>query len=42
VTAAVTGEQVSQRAERNRTRRLQRLVGALTVLVVAVFGLAGR
>jgi transcriptional regulator with XRE-family HTH domain len=39
--AAVTGEQARERAERNRTRRLTRLVGALTVLAVAVFGLAG-
>jgi len=41
VAAAVTEEQARERAERNRTRRLKRLVGALTVLVVAVFGLAG-
>ena len=41
VAAAVAEEQVRQRAERSRTRRLKRLVGALTVLVVAVFGLAG-
>ena len=41
VVAAVAEEQASQRAERSRTRRLQRLAGALTVLVVAVFGLAG-
>ena len=41
VTAAVAEERARERAERSRTRRLQRLVGALTVLVVAVFGLAG-
>ena len=41
VAAAVAEDQVRERAERRRTRRLQRLVGALTVLVVAVFGLAG-
>jgi WD40 repeat protein/transcriptional regulator with XRE-family HTH domain len=41
VAAAAAEDQVRERAERRRTRRLQRLVGALTVLVVAVFGLAG-
>ena len=41
VAAAVAEDQLRERAERRRTRRLQRLVGALTVLVVAVFGLAG-
>ena len=38
---AVAEEQVREHAERSRTRRLRRLVGALTVLVVAVCGLAG-
>jgi WD40 repeat protein len=41
VAAAAAEEQARKRAERSRARRLQRLVGALTVLVVAVFGLAG-
>ena len=41
VAAAVAEEQVRERTERSRTRRLKRLVGALTVLVVAVCGLAG-
>ena len=41
VAAGVTEEQAREHAERNRPAWLQRLVGALTVLAVAVFGLAG-
>ena len=41
VAAAVDAGQARGRAVRRRTRRLQRTIAALTVLVVAVFGLAG-
>ena len=41
VDTSVAEDKLRQRAERRRTRRLQRLVGALMVLVLAVFGLAG-
>jgi WD40 repeat protein/transcriptional regulator with XRE-family HTH domain len=41
ITAAIAEEQARELAERHRTRRLRRLVGALTVLVVVVVGLAG-
>ncbi|HEY2508205.1 MAG TPA: helix-turn-helix domain-containing protein [Streptosporangiaceae bacterium] len=41
VAAAVAEEQARLRTERNRTRRLRRMVAALTVLVLAVVGLAG-
>jgi WD40 repeat protein/transcriptional regulator with XRE-family HTH domain len=40
VDAAVEADVASERAARRRTRGLQRLVAALTALVVAVFGLA--
>ena len=40
VSAAIAEDQARERAERHRARRLQRLVAALTVLVVAVCGLA--
>jgi WD40 repeat protein len=41
VDTAVAEDKIRQLAERNRTRRLHRLVAALTALVIAVFGLAG-
>jgi WD40 repeat protein/transcriptional regulator with XRE-family HTH domain len=41
VAASIAAEQAHQRAERRRTRSLQRLVAALAVLVVAVGALAG-
>jgi WD40 repeat protein len=40
VSAAVAEEAARERAERGRTRRLQRLVAAMTALTVAVLGLA--
>src|SRR5580658_2008905 len=41
VAASIAAEQAHQRAERRRTRSLQRLVAALAVLVLAVGTLAG-
>ena len=41
VTAGTAAEEVQAAAERNRTRRLRRLVIALTALVVLTVGLAG-
>jgi WD40 repeat protein len=41
VEAGIAAERLQQAAERNRTRRLRRLVAALTVLVILTVGLAG-
>ena len=41
VSASIAEDQARERAERSRARRLQRLVAALTVLLLAVGGLAG-
>jgi WD40 repeat protein/transcriptional regulator with XRE-family HTH domain len=41
VAAGLVAERLQQAAERNRTRRLRRLVAALTVLVILTVGLAG-
>ena len=41
VDAAITQEKLQQEAERNRTRRLHRLVAALTALVLVTLGLTG-
>jgi WD40 repeat protein/transcriptional regulator with XRE-family HTH domain len=41
IAASIAAEQENQRAERRSTRRLQRLVAALAVLVIAVGTLAG-
>jgi len=41
VSASIAEDQARERAERSRARRLQRLVAALTVLLLAVCGLAG-
>jgi len=41
VDAGTAQERLQQAAERNRTRRLRRLVGALTVLVIVTVALAG-
>ncbi|MGE5132603.1 MAG: hypothetical protein ACM32E_06790, partial [Gemmatimonadota bacterium] len=41
VAAAVAQEKLQQEAERHRTRRLHRLVAALTALVLVTLGLAG-
>ncbi len=41
VTAGTRAEELQQATERGRTRRLRRLVAALTVLVLATVGLAG-
>ena len=41
VDAGIVAERAQQAAERNRARRLRRLVAALTVLVLVTIGLAG-
>ena len=41
VNASVAQQDIRQQAERSRTRRLHRLVAALTALVLATIGLAG-